>query len=178
MSFLIFYLLKKDVISMKLLIAYATQGGSTRRCAETLAALLPGAECIDLQELQPDPSGYGAVILGGCVRMGQLCRPARNYLKKYASALLELPFAFFLCCGFPKNFETYCNALLTPSLREHALTLGCFGGELNSDSLLGMDRLITNVVRRSMAAADSAPLQLNFPAIERFAGLFRSSFAL
>jgi menaquinone-dependent protoporphyrinogen oxidase len=163
---------------MKLLIAYATRNGSTRRCAEALASLLPGAECIDLQELQPDPSGYGAVILGGCVRMGQLCRPARNYLKKYASALLELPFAFFLCCGFPQNFETYCNALLTPSLREHALALGCFGGELNPDSLRGMDRLITNAVRRSTDSADSAPPQLDFPAIERFAEILRSSFAL
>lgn len=80
------------------LIAHAARRGSARRIGEVVAATLAarGLE-VDLRPAATVASidGYGAVVLGGPVRLGRWHRDARRFLHRHRRALAGLPVAVF-----------------------------------------------------------------------------------
>lgn len=81
----------------KVLIAYATNSGSSREVAEAVAGELEKsgmtADVRRLEEIE-DLRPYGAVVLGGPMIMGWH-RGAVKFLKKHRSALSQMPVAYF-----------------------------------------------------------------------------------
>lgn len=141
---------------MKILIAYATRGGVTKTCADKLAALLTEHHevlvCSAEQEL-PCPSDFDVVVLGSHVRFGKVNAALKQYIRRYAAQLSEMPCAVFLCCGFPRNFEEYVDTQI-PKALHCSLGFHSFGGELKPEKLKGMDRLIVKIARRSICEQD------------------------
>ena len=82
----------------KILVAYATQHGSTQEVAEAIGTTLRehGLEA-EVQSVHqvPNLDGYSAVILGAPFYMGRWLRDARHFLKKHRVALAKLPVAIF-----------------------------------------------------------------------------------
>jgi len=80
------------------LVTYTTRYGSTQEVAAAIAATLrehglkvevqPASEIRTLE-------GYGAVVLGAALYIGQWHRDARRFLKRHRSALSERPIAIF-----------------------------------------------------------------------------------
>ncbi len=135
---------------MKILIAYATKSGTTATCAQLLADRLgPDVSLADLSRRAPAPDAFDAVVVGGCIRMGQLHKAAKRYIAAHAATLSQRPFAFFLChCQAEKTGELIAS-ILPASLRNRALWTGSFGGELDPAKLQGFDRLVVRMVSQS-----------------------------
>ena len=141
---------------MKILILYATHGGVTKTCAEMLAQQLRVRYEVDVfhvLEESPAPSEYDVVVLGSNVRFGRIHKGIKQYIKQFGDTLSQMPSAFYLCCGYPRNFPDYIETQVSKYL---SCSLGsyCFGGELKPQKVTGFDRLIVWLLRNSIRTQD------------------------
>lgn len=142
---------------MNILIAYATYGGVTRRCAEMLAAHLEEHHTVHLVDARkkniPSPDGFDVIVLGSAIRMENMNGKIKKYVKANLNELNQMPCAVYFCCGLTKLFGEYSETLLP---RRFSPTLGfhLFGGELKPDKLSGIDKLAVIIMRSSIKSQD------------------------
>ena len=141
---------------MKVLIAYSSKQGTTKKCADMLASKLGSAEVemLDINEATPaSPENYDVVVLGSSVRFGGVSKNIKKYIKAHKSELNNMPSAVFLCCGYPDEFDNYVKDQFP---RDFAPTYDfhCFGGELKPKQTRGFDRIIVAMARRSILEHD------------------------
>ena len=142
---------------MNIMIIYSTHGGVTKRCAEMLAAELGeryNINCFDARrEELPPPHGYDAVVIGSSVRIENINRKIKKYVKKHLDVLNGMPCAIYLCCGFTRLFSEYAETLF-PRRFEPSLGYHLFGGELKPDKISGIDKLVVMIMRSSIKSQD------------------------
>lgn len=140
---------------MKILIVYATRGGASRFCAELLRDKLQNRHevtCVEIGQA-PTPDGFDVAVVGGSIRFEKLDKRLKAYIKAHRQALEQMPSAFFLCCGFPIEWEDYADAQL-PSGMQFSLGRHCFGGELKPEKLRGFDKLAVKLMRGHIRSRD------------------------
>jgi menaquinone-dependent protoporphyrinogen oxidase len=101
-------------MSIKVLVAYTTNAGSTSEVAEAIAGQLrkEGAtvEMRRLEEID-DLGAYQAVVVGGPMIVGWH-RGAVRFLKKHQSALSRMPVAyFFTAMSLTRTGDTHLNGV-------------------------------------------------------------------
>src|SRR5690349_15210407 len=82
----------------RILVTFATRGGSTRELAEQIAqALEQSGLTVDLQPVTAliDSASYDAVILGSALYFQRLMPEALQFLTNHASILTSRPLAIF-----------------------------------------------------------------------------------
>jgi len=101
------------VLMKVVLVAYATQYGSTREVAQAVASILSesGVE-VDVQPATEvtDLSGYAAVVLGGALYFFRLHKHARRFLARHRKALRQTPLAVFAMGPFNDTEEEFASA--------------------------------------------------------------------
>ena len=141
---------------MKVLIAYSSKQGTTKKCADMLASKLGSAEVelLDINESVPaSPENYDVVVLGSSVRFGAVSKNLKRYIKAHKSALNNMPSAVFLCCGYPDRFDEYVKDQFAKNFKP-TYDFHCFGGELKPKQTKGFDRIIVAMARRSIVEHD------------------------
>lgn len=136
---------------MRVLIAYASVSGTTRKCAEMLGAYLAGCDVTlaDLTEERPDPCEFDFIAVGSPVRMGKLHPAAESYIRHCGTDMLNVRCGFFICCGYIDSADEYIGRLIPENLLEHAEVAVCFGGELDIKAQKRfLDRMILRMVRK------------------------------
>lgn len=131
----------------RLLIAYVSKTGTTKRAAETIArALAPDCDLYDLRRgvlrtlsgtetrvpfRSLDLTSYRAIALGSAMYMGRPVKPYLRALQENMPALLRQPLYLFTC-GLAKLEEeqSYLWPLLPKEIADHAKELHHMGGEL------------------------------------------------
>ena len=141
---------------MKLLIAYASRNGVTRRCAQMLADSLPDTvetELVDIKATEVSIEQYDALVLGGSVIAGRIDKRIKKIMRSLKKSKSQLPCALFICCGLSQRFEEYADTQppigYFPSLGVHH-----FGGELKPDKVKGFDKLVVRHMRKSINELD------------------------
>jgi len=85
----------------KVLVAYASQYGSTQEVAEAIAATLRESNlAVDLQPMRKVKSlaGYGAIVLGAPIYMGLLHKDMQSFLALNQEALTQQQPAVYVLC--------------------------------------------------------------------------------
>lgn len=86
----------------RILVLYGTTEGHTRKVAnaigDTLRAGGLDVDVIHVDETEPDPSHYGAVIVAASVHAGGYQKPVANWVRAHAEQLDRLPSAFVSVC--------------------------------------------------------------------------------
>jgi len=132
---------------MSILIAYGGKYGTSRKCAELLAELLPDASVIDLKKIKrPDLSMFDAVIVGGSVRYGLLNRSVKNFVLRNVQTLRKKVTAYYICCGFISNAEQYFGTNFPKLALEHAIARECLGGQFTPEIMSKFDKFILKAV--------------------------------
>lgn len=132
---------------MSILIAYGGKYGTSRKCAEILADLLPDASVVDLKKTkQPDISAFDAIIIGGSIHYGLLNRSVKNFVIRNVQLLREKITAYYVCCGFADSAEQYFSTNFPKLALEYACAKECFGGELITDLMSKFDRFVLKAV--------------------------------
>jgi menaquinone-dependent protoporphyrinogen IX oxidase len=97
----------------KILVAYATNAGSTAKVAEAVAAQIAKRAEVEVLPLEKATSleTYSAVVLGAPMILGWH-RDALSFLKRNQSALSRLPLAIFITCmNLTQTGETSLNGV-------------------------------------------------------------------
>ncbi len=171
---------------MNILIAYSTKSGTTAKCAAMLAdkLALHSVKFVNLAEETLDPAEYDFVAIGGPVRFGRLHKKTAEYIEKYKEKLMSLRVGYFIVCGFADSADEYIEKNIPEELRRCAVTYTCFGGELNTKNIKGLDKLITKMIIKVVTDEGKSDGELptrSLPqimpeSIGRFADAIKSSF--
>ena len=142
---------------MNILIAYASRGGVSKRCAEMLAKELTEHHTVSVVDCRkeniPTPDSFDVIVLGSSVRMENIDRRIRKYVRSNIDALNSKPCAVYICCGFTKLFSEYAESLF-PRRFEPSLKFHLFGGELKPERVHGIDKLMVAIMRNSIQTQD------------------------
>jgi menaquinone-dependent protoporphyrinogen oxidase len=128
----------------RILIAHATQHGSTREVAESIAEELraSGAD-VDVRPVGDvgDLEDFSAVVFGAPIYAGRFPKDARRFLRRHRSALADLPVAVF-ALGPVKDTEEQWRGSREQLDRAmgklewlHPVAVALFGGAVRPDEL-------------------------------------------
>ena len=153
---------------MKTLIVYASQYGTTEKCARMLAQSLAGGA--DLLALKggdsPDFSAYDAVVVGSSIRAGAVLKPARQFVQAHEAVLLKKRLGLYLCSGMSDEAPAQFERNFPAALLEHTTAKAAFGGEFLQEKMGFFAKKVVQVV----AGKSGKPLpQINGEAIRAFA---------
>ena len=152
---------KDNSMNKRLLVTYATRAGSTPEIAaaigETLAARGFSVE-VKPVKTNPPLAGYGAVILGSAIRIGNWLPEMVDFIKKNQAALAQMPLAMFtvhmLNLGEDEAsraarvaYTAPIHQLLTP------VDEVFFAGKIDYATLSFFDRLMAMAVEKQTGAA-------------------------
>ena len=141
---------------MKILIVYATKNGVSKKACEMLEEKLRSfseVDLFDINDTPPSPASYDVAIVGGSIRMARLNKGLKKYIKANAQILSHMPSAAFICCGLTNDFDDYVVTEIPKNIR-FSLGVECFGGELKTDKVHGMDKILTFFMRQSILTQD------------------------
>lgn len=137
---------------MKVLIVYATKYGCSEKCAKLLKEKLDGeVELINISKSsEVDLSKYDKVVIGGPVYMGIM----QNKITEFCNANIEIlknkKVALFACSMFGgEKGEENMKKGFPDDLKDTAISMKLFGGELNTVKMKFMDKFITNMVKKA-----------------------------
>ena len=141
---------------MKVLIVYATRGGTSKEAAEMLAERIGSRASVSLYNIEenpPAPDAFDVAVIGGSIRMAKLNKKLKRYIKEHLNTLSAMPCSVFICCGLSKDFDDY-KIMQLPKQLKCSLGVQHFGGELKPDKLKGLDKLLVKVMREKILTQD------------------------
>lgn len=157
---------------MKILIAYSTKSGATEKCAHKLAEkiqTLGEIKLANLADCSPDVNEFDLIITGGSVRMGKLQKETVKFIKKNKKKLFAKKTAHYFCCGFPSKADIVINKNYNYEVLNACICVETFGGEMNIEKLVGMDRKIAEMVLNNPQTGGGAKPKILNKNIELFA---------
>lgn len=134
---------------MKVLIAYATEYGSTREVAEKVGDTLKskGLE-VDVSSVSEvsDISSYNAAVIGAPVMRFRFLPPARKFVKSNKEALSKIPVAYFslgltMKEDTPKRRERMMKKLKVVTRQVAPVDVGLFGGKYQGRDYRDWDKI-------------------------------------
>ncbi|MCX6567119.1 MAG: flavodoxin domain-containing protein [Candidatus Aminicenantes bacterium] len=139
---------------MKTLIVYATTHGCTRKYAEILASLLPGAI---LSELKTDPSpgldAYDTVVVGGSIHAGMIQKSVRVFCEKNRDVLRQKKLGLFVSCMEEgEKARQQLEKAFPADLISGAAAVAHFGGAFDFDKMNFLERTIVRKVAKVSAS--------------------------
>ncbi len=137
----------------RILIAYASQCGSTGEIAETIGQVL--CEAGTAVHVRPaksvnDIGPYQAVVVGSAIQRSQWLPQAVEFVRMHQDALSQIPVAYFLTClamiadtdAARREATTFLDPVRQQVPRVQPVDIGLFAGKLDFDKLPGMYRLL------------------------------------
>lgn len=143
----------------KVLVAYASQYGSTQEVAEAIAATLRESNlAVDLQPMRKVKSlaGYGAIVLGAPMYMGSLHKDLLSFLALHQEVFTQQPPAIYVLGPLSMDEKEWqgCRAMLDKELAKYLwlapLAVEMFGGKYDPARL--------NLPHRLIASLPASPL--------------------
>jgi menaquinone-dependent protoporphyrinogen oxidase len=142
---------------MKVLIIYATKYGTSEKCAKLLKDKINGeVELVNISKnSEVDLSKYDKVVIGGPIYMGTMQNKITEFCNANIEALKNKKIALFACSMFggEKGEENMRNSFPN-NLKNTAVSMKLFGGELNIDKMKFMDKFITKMVKKATLQSD------------------------
>jgi len=154
------------------LIIYAGKYGYTQECLEKLKADIgEGVIAVDANKGHiPSFDEYDSVIIGSSIYIGQVHKKIKAFINGNLSELLTKKVGLFLVCGFTEKFDEVLVQNFPKELRNHAVSVECFGGEINVGKMNFLHKNIVKVLEKEM---DISKIKLMPENIEKLANVMR-----
>lgn len=159
---------------MRIGILYAGKTGTTEKCAKELSNQFTEAEIIDLTKSNPEIDDYDLILIGSAIRIGQLHRKVKEFIKNNMDQLLHKRIAYFICNGFPQETDNVFENNLSSKLRENAICYRSFGGELDLKKQKGMDKFMVKMISKN---SDIKKPEINQNAMKEFINCIKNSLS-
>ncbi len=135
---------------MKILIAYATKGGTTRECAEEIKSNFKhDIDIINLKDAsQINLDNYQWVIIGTPVYAGMIEKDVRKFIKNNMDALTPKLLGFYTC-GLGDDRESYDAVLKVTDIIKNTKVYKHLGGEVHPENMKGFIKIIAGLMAKS-----------------------------
>jgi menaquinone-dependent protoporphyrinogen oxidase len=138
---------------VKILVAYRTRYGCTRRYAGLLAEKLAGE--VTLTDLRRpgrlSPASFDLVLLGGPIYAGAPPSGLTRFCERHRAGLLRVPVGLFICCLYEgEKARAQLDSAFPQWLSLHAFGRWALGGEIRPEKLGLFDRLLVRAMGRSL----------------------------
>jgi menaquinone-dependent protoporphyrinogen oxidase len=142
---------------LKILVAYASQYGSTKEIAETTGEVLGQlgntVETINVTNVA-EVANYDAAIVGSAIQFDKWMPEAREFVAKHQKILSKLPVAYFFTCltlsvqgeKSRRQAKAYSDKLYALVPQVKPLDIGSFAGVLDYGKLPFFFRLLSRVI--------------------------------
>ena len=137
---------------MKILVAYRTRYGCTRRYARLLAEKLSGEVTVaDLRrEGRLSPAAFDLVLLGSPIFAGAVPSGVTRFCERHRAELLRVPVGLFICwLNEGQKAQAQLDSAFPDWLALHAFGRWALGGEIRLGSLRFFDRLLVRAMGQS-----------------------------
>ena len=138
---------------MKILVAYRTRYGCTRRYAALLAEKLPGQVTLtDLRRAgRLSPAAFDLVLLGSPIYAGAVPAGVTGFCERHRSELLQVRVGLFICCLYEgQRAQAQLDSAFPQWLSLHAFGRWALGGEIRLEALRFFDRLLVRALGRDL----------------------------
>lgn len=137
---------------MSTLIVYATKHGTTEKCAKSLAEKIGGdVQVVNIRKDNEPCLHYADTIaVGGPVYAGHLQKKVAKFIESNSETLREKKLALFMC-GLTvdeKEEREQIERVFPEDLRNHAVSVENFGGEINWDDLGFLEKTAMKMVAK------------------------------
>ena len=146
---------------MKTMIIYSTTYEYTKECAETLKEYLLGEVIVvnATSDVIPQLDEIDNVLIGGSIYMGQIQKNMKEFCASNVTLLKEKRLGLFLCCGLPEKFEQAMKDAFPDELLKKAIAKECFGGELRTEKMNLIHKIITIFMKKAAAKEGKKPIK-------------------
>ncbi len=132
---------------MKTLVAYCSRHGSAQKIAHLMSQELhhTSVRLLDLK-IEGVPSSieeYDQIVLGGSIHFGKIQKEVRQFCQDHLSDLLQKRVGLYLCYMLEDKAQKEFEDAFPEEIRNHALALGFFGGELQLEKMSVVDSFVT-----------------------------------
>lgn len=152
---------------MSTLIVYMTKHSTTEKIAGLIKDNIED-DRIDLVNLAktkaPDPGSYDRVIVGGSIHIGQIQKKVKKFCQEYQDALLQKKLGLFMCYMLFEKEREELETNFSEELRNHAASIGLFGGEFLFENMNFFEKMIT----RKVAGTTGSVSKINDEAVQKF----------
>lgn len=157
------------MVTNNTLIVYASRHGNVEKCAQELFDLLHGkVDICNLNEREsfPDASTYDSVIIGGSIYQEKIQETVSDFCNANLDILTKKRVGLFICCLYSDDkAKKELQEAFPPELLDTALISDYFGGEIDTNRLTFLEKIITN---RMAKAGELVPL-ISHEKIRKFA---------
>lgn len=112
----------------------------------------------------PDPDAYDKVIVGGSIHMGQIQKKVSKFCQEYHNTLLQKKLGLFMCYMMFEKEQEELVSNFSEELRNHATSVGLFGGEFLFENMNFIEKMIT----KKVAGINSSVSKINDKAVQGF----------
>ncbi|MBD3284908.1 hypothetical protein GF359_00935 [candidate division WOR-3 bacterium] len=134
---------------VKILVAYATEHGSTREVAQKIGEALETKDLdVDVQDVRgvKDLSSYNAAIVGAPIIAFKFLEPAKEFVEGNKDALSKIPVAYFSLGMLMKRNTPFRRKLFMKWLKvvtEHVepCDIGLFGGKTDKEDCRDWEKI-------------------------------------
>ena len=146
---------------MKTMIIYSSTYEYTKQCAERLKEYLLGEVIVVnvMVDVIPQLGEIDNVLIGGSIYMGQIQKNMKEFCASNVALLKDKRLGLFLCCGLPEKFEQAMKNAFPEELLKKAIAKECFGGELRTEKMNLVHKVIAIFMKRSAAKEGKEPIK-------------------
>jgi len=145
---------------MKTMIIYSSTYEYTKECAERLKEYLLGEVIVvNATDVIPQLDEIDNVLIGGSIYMGQIQKNMKEFCASNVALLKEKRLGLFLCCGLPEKFEQAMKDAFPEELLNKAIAKECFGGELRTERMNVVHKVIAIVMKKAVAKKGKGPIK-------------------
>lgn len=134
--------------NMKVGVFYASDTGTTAKCAKIIYEKIPNSDLKELEGKEVLLEDYDYVIIGTPLIISRFHKRVRRFLKTNKDKLVG-KVAFFICHGFDIDANQVLKANLDGELEKEVRLVRGFGGEIHIDKLRGINKFIVKMVTKS-----------------------------
>ena len=91
--------------------------------------------------------------------MGQIQKNMKEFCASNVTLLKEKRLGLFLCCGLPEKFEQAMKDAFPEELLKKAIAKECFGGELRTEKMNLVHKIIAILMKKAAAKEGKEPIK-------------------
>lgn len=137
---------------MRVLIVYATRGGTAAKAAALLGSYFRDVKICDLEKTKPDPRFYDVVIFGSGIRFGTIYKPLMAWMDMYWDVVRPKVKGVFICNALMNEAPQILRDNFSLELRNSCVIAESLGGEFDIETLSASERVMLMLRKKELAS--------------------------